>query len=303
MTEIKDPYAFELFKNSVYSLTDEMALTIFRTTYSSVLKGGMDYSTAFCDTQGKMVAQGLTQPCHLGSIPAALESVIRHYDNEMAPGDLYIMNDPFDGGMHLPDIFIFKPVYYEKERIAFAATICHHTDVGGRVAGSNAADSTECYQEGLRIPPLKLYERGEPNETLFKMIEKNVRVPILVLGDMRAQLSACHIGEKAFLELVDQYGVSASKTYLQEIVDYTERLTRAAFRELPDGVYDFEDWLDDDGVDHGKPIKVRVEFRKEGDRMSADWTGSSPQVKGAINCTLSFTEGGGLHRRQMHPSR
>ncbi len=286
----QDPFAFELFKNAAYSIADEMALTILRTAYSSVLKGSMDYSTALCDGEGKMVAQGLTLPQHLGSIPVALASVMGHYGNEMQPGDVYIMNDPFDGGMHLPDIFIFKPIYYEGERVAFAATICHHTDVGGRVAGSNAADSTECYQEGLRIPPLKLFEAGERNEALWMMIEKNVRVPILVQGDMRAQLSACHTGEMGFLDLVKRHGVANARVYMAEIIDYTERLTRAAVSKLPDGVYDFEDWLDDDGVEFGKPIRMKVTIRKEGDHLSADWTGTSPQVKGALNATLSFTQ-------------
>ena len=286
----QDPFAFELFKNAAHSIADEMALTILRTAYSSVLKGSMDYSTALCDSEGKMVAQGLTLPQHLGSIPVALASVMGHYGNEMQPGDVYILNDPFDGGMHLPDIFIFKPIYHEGERVAFAATICHHTDVGGRVAGSNAADSTECYQEGLRIPPLKLFEAGERNEALWMMIEKNVRVPILVQGDMRAQLSACHTGEMGFLDLVKRHGVANARVYMAEIIDYTERLTRAAVSKLPDGVYDFEDWLDDDGVDFGKPVRMKVTIRKEGDHLSADWTGTSPQVKGALNATLSFTK-------------
>jgi N-methylhydantoinase B len=158
-----DPIEFELFKNAIFSIADEMALTIFRTTYSGVLKDNMDYSTAFCDADGKLVAQGLTLPGHLGSIPTALDVVIAKYRGDMAPGDVFVMNDPFEGGMHLPDIFLFKPLYHGEDRIAFAATICHHTDVGGRVAGSNASDSTEIYQEGLRIPPLRLYEAGRRN--------------------------------------------------------------------------------------------------------------------------------------------
>ena len=290
MARIPDPFSFELFRNALHSIADEMALTILRTAYSSVLKGSMDYSTAICDGEGKMVAQGLTLPQHLGSIPAALASVMRHYDNAMRPGDVFVLNDPFDGGMHLPDIFVFKPIFFEDERIAFAATVCHHTDVGGRVAGSNAADSTECYQEGLRIPPLKLFEAGERNETLWRIIEKNVRVPILVQGDLRAQLSACHTGETGFLELVERYGPGDARTHMAETIDHTERLTRAAVRELPDGLYDFEDWLDDDGVEFGKPVRLKVTFRKEGDHLGADWSGSSPQVKGALNATLSFTE-------------
>ena len=173
-----DPIKFELFKNAIFAIADEMALTIFRTTYSGVLKDNMDYSTAFCDAEGKLVAQGLTLPGHLGSIPTALDAVVAKYRGDMAPGDVFVMNDPFEGGMHLPDIFLFKPLYHGEDRIAFAATICHHTDVGGRVAGSNASDSTEIYQEGLRIPPLKLYDAGRRNETLFALIEKNVRVPV-----------------------------------------------------------------------------------------------------------------------------
>jgi N-methylhydantoinase B len=285
-----DAFAFELFKNSLSSIADEMALTVHRTSYSSVIKGSMDYSTAICDARGRMVAQGLTLPMHLGSIPTALAACIRHYDNEMKPGDIYVLNDPFDGGMHLPDIFLFQPIYHKKQRIAFAATICHHTDVGGRVAGSNAADSTECFQEGLRIPPLKLYEAGERNESLWKIIEKNVRVPVLLQGDLRAQLSACHTGETGLIELFEAYGFSESLGYMNEVLDYTERLTRAAIGKLPDGTYDFEDWLDDDGIDMGKPVLLKVSFKKKGDQLTADWTGSSPQVKGALNCTESFTK-------------
>jgi N-methylhydantoinase B len=290
MNRKTDAFEFELFKNSLSSVADEMALTVYRTSYSSVIKGSMDYSTAICDARGRMVAQGLTLPMHLGSIPTALAACIRHYDNEMRPGDIYILNDPFDGGMHLPDIFLFQPIFHKKQRIAFAATICHHTDVGGRVAGSNASDSTECFQEGLRIPPLKLYEAGRRNESLWQIIEKNVRVPVLLQGDLRAQLSACHTGETGLRELFDTYGVATSLGYLNEVVEYTERLTRQAISELPDGTYDFEDWLDDDGIDLNRPILLNVSFRKTGRQLIADWTGSSAQVKGALNCTESFTK-------------
>ena len=161
MAEPIDPIVFELFKNAIFSIADEMALTVFRTTYSGVLKDNMDYSTGFADADGKLVAQGLTLPVHLGSVPTAMESIMRHYRDDMVEGDVFIMNDPFDGGMHLPDIFVFKPLYHEGERLAFACTVCHHIDVGGRVAGSNASDSTEIYAEGLRIAPLKLYEAGK----------------------------------------------------------------------------------------------------------------------------------------------
>ncbi len=287
---IADPVAFELFKNALTAIADEMALTITRTTYSGVLKDNMDFSTAFCDGSGRLVAQGLTLPGHLGSLPTALKAAIQRFGKDIVEGDVLCLNDPYSGGMHLPDLFIFKPIFHEGERVAFAATICHHSDVGGRVAGSNAADSTEIYQEGLRIPPTKLFVAGKPNETIFDLIRANVRLPVQVEGDMRAQLAACHIAERQFLEIVKEYGRARVAEMIDELIDYAERLTRDAIARLPDGEWAFEDWIDDDGVDLGKPIRLYVTFRKTGDRMEADWTGSNPQVRGAINNTFSYTQ-------------
>jgi N-methylhydantoinase B len=305
---ISDPIEFELFKNALFGVADEMALTVFRTTYSGVLKDNMDYSTALFDGVGVLVAQGLTLPGHLGSMPTAIAALKSAYAGRVDPGDVFILNDPFAGGMHLPDVFIFKPIFRppplpspasgggkgggdgEAAPIAWAGTVCHHTDVGGRVPGSNASDSTEIYQEGLRIPPLKLYERGQRNETLFALIEKNVRVPVKVFGDLRAQLAACHIAEEAMLDIAAHYGAEKLAQYMTELVDYAERMTRAAIRELPDGVYDFLDHIDDDGIDVGRPIPLKVTITKSGDSVEVDWTGTSPQVRGAINNTLSYTK-------------
>jgi len=271
-----------------------MALTVFRTTYSGVLKDNMDYSTALFDGDRVLVAQGLTLPGHLGSMPTAIAAVEEAFSGDVHPGDVFILNDPFRGGMHLPDVFVFKPIFAEDgvggECLGWAGTVCHHTDVGGRVPGSNASDSTEIYQEGLRIPPLKLYHRGVPNETLFALIGTNVRVPVKVFGDLRAQLAACHIAEQSLRELAAHYGGTNLRRYMTELVDYAERMTRAALRELPDGVFDFLDHIDDDGIDVGKPIPLKVTITKAGDTIHADWTGSSPQVKGAINNTLSYTK-------------
>jgi len=289
-TMLSDPIEFELFKNSLFSVADEMALTIFRTTYSGVLKDNMDYSTAMFDGSGKLAAQGLTLPGHLGSMPTAMAAIQEAFQGKIEPGDVYILNDPFQGGMHLPDIFVFKPIFRGAELLAYAATVCHHTDVGGRVPGSNASDSTEIFQEGLRIPPLKLFDRGSRNDTLYALIECNVRVPVKVFGDLRAQLAACHIAEHSLLELAGHYGADKVERYMTELIDYSERMTRAAIRELPDGVYGFLDHIDDDGIDVGKPIPLKVTVAKTGDQISVDWTGSAPQVKGAINNTLSFTK-------------
>jgi len=285
-----DPIALELFRHAVFAIADEMALTLVRTTYSGVLKDNMDFSTALADSEGRLVAQGLTLPGHLGSIPTALETVVRRFGESLAAGDVIIMNDPFDGGMHLPDIFIFKPLFAEGRRVAFAATVCHHTDVGGRVAGSNASDSTEIYQEGLRIPPLKLYDRGLRNDTLLALIDKNVRLPVRVQGDLRAQLAACHIAERQFAALIARHGPAWVVAAMAGVIDYAEQLTRAALRALPDGEVSFEDWIDDDGIDRDRPIRLFVTLRKRGDGLTADWSGSAPQVKGAINSTLSWTK-------------
>ena len=285
-----DPFTLELFKNALFSIADEMAGTICRTTYSGVLRDNMDFSTGFTDANGKLVAQGLTIPLHLGSMPTALESVLEHFKGDIHPGDVFIMNDPYEGGMHLPDVFIFKPIFVEGEQLAIAATISHQADIGGRVPGSNASDSTEIFQEGLRIPPIKLYMGGELNETMWRLIEKNVRIPIQVLGDMRAQLSACTIAENQFLELVGRFGLETTRFYMGEVIDHTERLARAAIRKLPDGEFAFEDWVDDDGIDRDRAIRLLCKITKRDDAIKVDWAGSSEQVKGAINCTLSFTK-------------
>jgi N-methylhydantoinase B len=286
-----DPVTAELFRNAVTAIGDEMALTIYRTAYSGVLKNIMDYSTAVCDAQGRLVAQGLSLPGHLCSIPVALQAALRHFAGDIAEGDVLTLNDPYDGGMHLPDIFVFKPIFAAQEDapIAYAATICHHTDVGGRVPGSNASDSTEIFAEGLRIPPLKLYERGQPNTTLFRMIERNVRLPGRVFGDLRAQLAACAIAERGVHDLLARHGAAGVRTLMDATMDHSERLTRHCLRELPDGEATFTDWIDDDQIDEGVPIRLVCTVRKRGDAMQVDWTGSAAQVKGAINNTWSYT--------------
>ena len=285
-----DPIDFELFKNALFAAADEMAVTVCRTTYSGVLRDNMDFSTSITDPHGNVVAQGLTLPMHLGSVRTALAAVLARYGNDMREGDVYALNDPFEGGMHLPDVFMFKPVFVNGTRVAFACCTAHQADVGGRVPGSNAADSTEIYQEGLRIPPMKLLDGGERNETLWRLIERNVRIPVQVFGDLRAQLAACEIAEREIRAQVARHGPGPARAMMREMLDYTERMTRAALAELRDGEYEFEDWIDDDGVDFGKPIRLFVTVRKQGDRIAFDWAGSSPQVKGAINATLSVTQ-------------
>jgi N-methylhydantoinase B len=289
-TRTIDPIQFELIKNALGKIDDEMALSIVLKSHSGVLKDNMDFSTALCSADGQTLAQGLTLPIHLGSVPDAMDGILRRYPcQSIRPGDVFIMNDPFEGGMHLPDVFIVKPIFVGGALAAFACTVAHQTDMGGRVPGSNASDSTEIFAEGLRIPALKFYEAGRPNETLFRIITKNVRVPDMVLGDMASQVAACSTAEREFLQLAERYGLDTLEPYFAELLDYAERLTRAEIASWPDGIYRFEDFIDDDGIDE-KPIPISVTIAVRGDELVVDYAGSSDQVKGAINASPSFAK-------------
>lgn len=284
-----DPITFAVIKSGLDSIADDMAYTVVRIARSEIVKDVMDFSAAICAADGQMVAQAKTIAQHLGAIPQAMEAVLAKYGDDLHDGDVVIMNDPYHGGMHLPDIFMFVPLFYEHRRRAFAVVICHHTDVGGRVPGSNASDSTEIYQEGLRLPPLKLYQRGKLNETLETLIKINVRVPDRVWGDLSAQYAAAQVGKRGLDRLFQRYGADEVEAYMQELLDYAERLTRAEIRQWPKGTYRFTDHIDNDGFsDKPIPISVAITVREDG-TLLVDYTGSSPQVKGALNSTLSFT--------------
>jgi N-methylhydantoinase B len=285
-----DPVRLELVKNAVGSVVDEMVLTVVRIAYSSIMKDTMDLSSAFCDPRGRMVAQGLSLPLHLGSIPDAMMAVLTKFGDSLRPGDIVVLNDPYLGGMHLPDIFMFQPVWHDNTPLGYAVVVAHHNDMGGRVPGSSAADSTEIFQEGLRIPILKLYDRGQPNETLFDMIRLNVRIPDVVTGDLQAQVAACRIAERGMQALADRFGAAELLAMFDELLDYSEREARRTIREIPDGTYRFVDHLDDDGIRMDQPVTIKVAVTVAGDELTADLTGTSPQVSGAINATLSFAK-------------
>ena len=287
-----DPITFEVVRNALDSLVDEMALTIMRTAHSGIVKDAMDYSTAFCDRNGQVLAQGLTITLHLGSFPDVFESVMTKYRDSIEPGDIFIVNDPYgSGGIHLPDIYIIKPVFVDGAIEGFSGAVAHHTDVGGLVPGSNSTDSTEIFQEGLRIPTLKLYERGTPNRTMFEIIEKNVRLPRQVLGDMTAQIAAVNIGEREYLALVDRYGAITLRQYTDALLDYTEQLAREDILALPDGSYRFTDYIDADNIEDG-PVVINAELSVQGDRILVDLAGSSSQVGAGINSPLPFSKAG-----------
>jgi N-methylhydantoinase B len=282
MADIQDPIGLELFKNSLFSIADEMALTICRTTYSGVLRDNMDFSTAFADADGKLVAQGLTLPGHLGSIPTALDVVIERFGDDTHPGDVFILNDPFDGGMHLPDIFIFQPIFARGERIAYAATICHHADVGGRVPGSNASDSTEIYQEGLRIVPTRICDRGRMNEAWLTLLFDNMRIARERRGDFNTMLGTSRKAAEHVGRLFARFGGAALLDAIEELIERAEKVMRERIARIPDGTYHAEGYLDSDG--HGAaPLRGRLALTVAGDCIVADFSGSSPQTKGPTN--------------------
>jgi N-methylhydantoinase B len=285
-----DPISFEVIKNALDSIADQAAITLMRSAYSTLIRDSLDYSTAVCDARGRMLAQGLTTPFHLGSFPDAMRHLIDGHDTTMAPGDVFLANDPYgSGGIHLPDFYVIKPVFHDARRVGFITTLAHQQDVGGITPGSNSVHSEEIYQEGLRIPLLKLYDAGEPNATLLAIIAKNTRVPTEVLGDVHAQVAGCLAGEKALIELIEKFGNETLERYYDALLDHAERQMRFVIAQIPDGRYEFTDYIDGLGADP-VPLRFQVAVTVDGDELLIDWTGTAPQVRAGLNAPLPFTK-------------
>jgi N-methylhydantoinase B len=284
-----DPVTLEVTRNACIAISEEMNATLIRTGYSPNIKERRDCSCALFDADAEMISQAENMPVHLGAMPFSVAAAIDRYPPEtLDPGDAILLNDPFYGGAHLPDLTLVTPVFQDGDIIAFAANRAHHADVGGSRAGSVAADSTEIYQEGLRIPPVKLFEGGEPNEGLFDMILSNVRTPDERRGDLRAQEAANETGRRRVTELVEKYGRGQLTAMLEEIKDYSERRMRAEITDLPDGTYTYDDVLDDDGRGN-EALAIRAAVTVDGDHVSVDFSGSADQTAGAINAVFAVT--------------
>ncbi|MFN3475950.1 MAG: hydantoinase B/oxoprolinase family protein, partial [Candidatus Methylomirabilales bacterium] len=277
----------EIYKNLFASVAEEMGVALRRTGYSPNIKERRDYSCAVFDAQGDMVAQAAHIPVHLGSMPISVKKVIERFPFE--PGDAVLLNDPYWGGTHLPDVTLVSPVFVPGSSMPsyFVANRAHHADIGGMAPGSMTL-STEIFQEGLRIPPVKLFEGGRVNQGVFDLILANVRTPREREGDLDAQVAANEIGIRRLLEITERYGPEETTRYMKELQAYAERMTREAIRRIPDGRYAFEDYLDDDGVEE-EPVKLRVTITIQGDEAIIDFTGSSPQVKGSVNAIYAVT--------------
>ena len=286
-----DPIRLEVFKHLFASAAEEMGLVLRRASYSPNIKERRDFSCALFDARCRMIAQAAHIPVHLGSMPLSVEAAVRAYP-KLQPGDMILLNDPYQGGTHLPDITLVSPVFLPEGEgrgrlFGFVASRAHHADVGGMTPGSMPV-AQEIYQEGLIIPPLKLYEAGQLNEGVWKLILANVRTAQERAGDLWAQIAANERGAARLQELAARYGPQEVADYMEALLAYTERMTRRLLQELPDGVYRFEDYLDHDGL-QPDPVLIRAAVQISGDRAVIDFSGSAPQVQGSLNAVYAIT--------------
>ena len=282
------PIELEIMRNALTAAAAEMDVTIWRTSRSTIVRELLDYSTAIFDRDGYNVAQSARIPQHLNSMGAGLLTVVRDFLplERWDAGDVVITNDPYCGGQHIPDILAFRPVFVDGVRIAIVGTLCHHLDMGGIAAGSYGATATEVFQEGLRIPPLKLVRAGRLNDEVLAMMRQNVRRPDMLWGDLQAQLASLAVGAANMAKLAARYGAATLIDACARILDSSEAAMRAMIGRMPDGRYAFEDYLDDDGLSD-TPIRIHAAIDIAGDAMTVDLSGSGPQALGPVNATLA----------------
>ncbi|MBC7810921.1 MAG: hydantoinase B/oxoprolinase family protein [Burkholderiales bacterium] len=275
-----DAISLEVFKHLFASVAEEMGVTLQRAAFSPNIRERLDFSCAIFDSQACMIAQAAHIPVHLGSMPASVENAIAAFET-FASGDVIVLNDPYRGGSHLPDVTMVSPIFVNGEARFFAASRAHHADVGGMSPGSLPL-STELYQEGIIIPPIKLIENGQRNEAALALITANSRAPQERLGDLEAQLASQRVGERRLLTLVDEHGLKRVEDHIAALLDYSRRMTEAVIEGIPDGVYTFEDALEGDGQREFR-IPIRVTIMVSGAQMTVDFAGSSAQVLGNVN--------------------
>ena len=284
------PIEIEEIRNALTAAAAEMDITIWRTSRSTTVRELLDYSPAVFDADGNNVAQSARIPQHLNSMGAALRILLDRFVDaaDWREDDVVATNDPYCGAQHLNDILVFKPVFHDGKRVAYVGALCHHIDMGGMAPGSYAATATEVFQEGLRIPPLKLIEGGVLNKAIYAMIGQNVRKPALMLGDLQSQLASLEVGAASIRRIAARYGAATLVEATSRILDQSEAAMRAAIRAMPDGTYSFEDFLDDDGVS-GEPVRLYASITIKGDEIEVDLTACADQQRGPINCTPAMS--------------
>ncbi len=284
-----DAVTLEVMRNALQSIAEEMGVTLIRTALSPNIKDRKDCSTAIYTRDGRLVAQAEHIPLHLGLMQSVVKEVLKAYPVEnLEPGDALIINDPYISGSHLPDICIFMPVFYQGELIAVMANLAHHVDVGGRTPGSTPTNAVSIFEEGLRIPPVKIMKKGLFDQELMKVLSHNVRTGFEFNGDIRAQIAANSVGAKRLVELVQKYGIQKIFTYMEELISYSERSLQEEIKKLEEGTWVFTDYLEGDGItSHPITIKAAVTVRE--DSIKVDFTGSGPQTRGPVNSTRAVT--------------
>jgi N-methylhydantoinase B len=286
-----DTGELEIFRHSLKSIVEEMGVTLQRTAYSTNIKIRRDHTCALFDADLRHVAQHDIAPQHIGSLVSVVPRNVPEWEDELEPGDGILINDPYMGAVHLPDVMLISPLFHDGEIIGYAANSAHHVDIGGGTPGGIPNDSTELYAEGLIIPGVHAVENWEYDENTLEFILRNVRESKMRRGDYQAQLGANRIGEKRFAELHDSYGRDAVDSYLDELLDYTERRVRAAIEELPDGEYEARDEMDGDGI-VDEPVELVLTLAVEGDELTIDFTGTADENEGPLNCTPAMAFAG-----------
>jgi N-methylhydantoinase B len=280
--KVVDVVTMYLINNLLYSVVDEMSSAVVRTSFSSLARDAFDFQCALFKAEGDLIMEGEGTILHSLAYTYMIRRLREKFGEDIHPGDVFLNNDPYHDASHRPDMYMLEPIFLNRELIGWACSGGHMADVGGRVPGSCACDSTEIYQEGLRIPLVKFYEKGAPNRSAMDMIRFNSRLPDIIIGDLESHHAACHTGKSRFLEMVETYGWEMLEMYIDELMNYSERRTREEIKNLPDGEYSFTDYLDDDGfVDKLIPLHLKITVK--GDTIKYDFTGTAPQIKGSMN--------------------
>lgn len=283
-----DPITIEVVRNKLEGIAAEMQQTLLRSSFSPIVKEGLDASASLFTVDGETLAQACAIPIHLGTLIPVVAKILELYPiATMQPGDTYIMNEPYLGGTHLPDIGVVTPIFANNRVVALSAAMTHHQDMGGMSPGSVPTNAIEIFQEGLRIPPLKLRDRGVYNETLVAMIRQNVRIPDTVMGDLNAQIAACAVGARRVAELADSLGQNLMSVIFAALLERSEQMTREALRAIPEGVYRYTDYNDNDGIELERRIRFEVSVTVKDGNFHLDFTGSSDQVRGPFNAVPS----------------
>ncbi|MEQ9714135.1 MAG: hydantoinase B/oxoprolinase family protein [Candidatus Asgardarchaeum sp.] len=277
----------EVIRGALEYTTEEMGIILRNSAYSANIKERMDHSCAIFDSQARMLVQAEHIPVHLGAMPIAVEQVMKDFE-EIYPGDMFVLNDPFRGGTHLPDLTLIAPIFYNEKLVGFVVNRAHHSDIGGKTPGSMPGDAEEIFEEGLVIPPVKLMDKGIINKDVLEIILKNTRTPEIRKGDLMAQIAANNIGRKQVLKLIEKYGLTTFQECVEAILDYSERRMIKEIQKFPKVKVDAEDYLDDSGVDDN-PIRIRVSVIIRENELIFDFTGTDKQVRGPVNAPYSVT--------------